>query len=672
MRLNKVRALLALGINGVVIAVTATLACNAASTKIIGPANQSAGNVDTTTPQFTLTLTVSPPSATVSVGTSTQLSTTLDSNGVTISKPVVWATSDSTTVTVSGSGLAVAIKAGSAVVTATSGGKGASVPFTVVAIPVDTVTVTPALDTLQQGTSLQLSVVTKDASGNTLNGRLVSWGSNNPGVASVSSTGKVQALAVGSATITAISEGKTDTSKIVVVYIPVATVVVAAAKDTVQVGKTVQFTATTKDASNNVLTGRLVTWASNDTTVAKVNSSGQVTGRKVGATVITATSETQIGNHGITVIPVPVAYVQVLPTNLAVALGGQGLLVAQARDSNGNLLTGRPVTWNSSNTAVLGLVPSGDSALLQGVDTGTSAVKARVDNESTTVTISVSQTPGPPSPKLIDFIIRDTRALHQNSISTAINLSAALTAAGLFLDESCQSGNCVGPGFTTSVTPSGEHAFIWNVKKDAGNPAGCIAGGPSQHNWKIYLNTGAVNATGEIFLQYKYWSGQTGTGGGAAGNVGVFTHQGGAGGHKDVVWFRERGGSVTNDGRFTMATESETPSAGQKVLWDPVPGETGTGSGGDILAKDVGVVFEKNDYINQTVVVTYRIRPESSVGAGDGLFQQWMNNTLVINLQNQHTGTLGWGEFQIGGPTWICPPQDQTMYFWDIVVWQPR
>jgi hypothetical protein len=52
--------------------------------------------------------------------------------------------------------------------------------------------------------------------------------------------------------------------------------------------------------------------------------------------------------------------------------------------------------------------------------------------------------------------------------------------------------------------------------------------------------------------------------------------------------------------------------------------------------------------------------------------REQMNGQLVLDPQHQRTGSLGWGEVQIGGPTWICPPQDQTMYFWDIVIWQPR
>lgn len=43
-------------------------------------------------------------------------------------------------------------------------------------------------------------------------------------------------------------------------------------------------------------------------------------------------------------------------------------------------------------------------------------------------------------------------------------------------------------------------------------------------------------------------------------------------------------------------------------------------------------------------------------------------------VQNfEHNGDLAWGDIQIGGPTWNTPGpiQNQTQYFWDLVVWNP-
>src|SRR5437588_11355151 len=86
---------------------------------------------------------------------------------------------------------------------------------------------------------------------------------------------------------------------------PVATVTVAPATASVQVGLTVQLTATTKDANGNTLTGRTVTWSSGNTGIATVSSSGLMTGVAAGSATITATSVGQSGTSAITVTAAP-------------------------------------------------------------------------------------------------------------------------------------------------------------------------------------------------------------------------------------------------------------------------------------------------------------------------------------------------------------------------------
>jgi uncharacterized protein YjdB len=187
----------------------------------------------------------------------------------------------------------------SALVLVACGGNETTAPPT----PVASVTVSPATATVSAGATRQLTATTKDAAGNVLTGRTVTWASNAPGVATVSGTGLVTGVAAGTATITATSEGQSGTAAITVTATPapVASVTVSPATATVNVGATVQLTATTKDAAGNVLTGRTVTWASSATGVATVSGTGLVTGVAAGTATITATSEGQSGTAAITV-----------------------------------------------------------------------------------------------------------------------------------------------------------------------------------------------------------------------------------------------------------------------------------------------------------------------------------------------------------------------------------
>src|SRR2546422_6090032 len=102
---------------------------------------------------------------------------------------------------------------------------------------------------------------------------------------------------------------------------PVAAVTVSPAAPTVQVGQTAQLTATPRDANGTPLSGRAVTWASNNTAVAMVNGSGLVTAGAVGSATITATSEGQSGTAVGTVSNLPGASGTVTP---AAAGGPQG------------------------------------------------------------------------------------------------------------------------------------------------------------------------------------------------------------------------------------------------------------------------------------------------------------------------------------------------------------
>ncbi len=86
---------------------------------------------------------------------------------------------------------------------------------------------------------------------------------------------------------------------------PVASVSVSLASGTVTAGGTTQATATTRDAQGNTLTGRVVTWSSNNTGVATVASTGLVTAVTAGSASITATSEGQSGSASLTVQPDP-------------------------------------------------------------------------------------------------------------------------------------------------------------------------------------------------------------------------------------------------------------------------------------------------------------------------------------------------------------------------------
>src|SRR2546425_4885011 len=88
---------------------------------------------------------------------------------------------------------------------------------------VASVTVSPASASLAVAATQQLSATLKDAIGTILTDRAVTWTSSNPAAATVSASGLVTALAAGSATISATSEGGQGTPMVSVTTPPPVT-----------------------------------------------------------------------------------------------------------------------------------------------------------------------------------------------------------------------------------------------------------------------------------------------------------------------------------------------------------------------------------------------------------------------------------------------------------------
>jgi hypothetical protein len=148
----------------------------------------------------------------------------------------------------------------------------------------------------------------------------VVWSTAAPAVATVDGNGLVMGVALGQTQVIATASGKTAQAPVAVTLIPVATVAVAPLTATLLVGANQQLAATTKDAANNVLTGRVVTWTSSNPSKATVDTTGLVTAVAAGTAIITATSETKSGTAQITVnIPAPVCN---STTALQLAVGG--------------------------------------------------------------------------------------------------------------------------------------------------------------------------------------------------------------------------------------------------------------------------------------------------------------------------------------------------------------
>ena len=160
---------------------------------------------------------ISPNSPIVLAGGRFQLQAmAVDAGGAALAnRATAWRASDASIATVSPNGLVTGLRAGSAEITATIDAVSATVTVSVTAIPVASVRITPVDRTIQPGETLPLSAVALDGGGTELPDRPIVW-SVSGGAVSVSATGEVTGVAVGSAAVTATSESRSATATITV------------------------------------------------------------------------------------------------------------------------------------------------------------------------------------------------------------------------------------------------------------------------------------------------------------------------------------------------------------------------------------------------------------------------------------------------------------------------
>jgi trimeric autotransporter adhesin len=324
----------------------------------------------------------------IPVGITTQLAAVLlDSLGAPMTRPTTWVSASPAIATISATGLVTGVAAGTSVVTATSAGLTANVTITVASPllpPVATVTVTTPSAVMQPTQGVQATVVTMDASGNVLTGRVINWSSSNNVVASVSPLGFITPHVSGTDTITAVSEGKTGA--VIITVPPVATVAVASPLSTLQPTQTTQATATLLDASARPALNRTVVWSSASPAVATVSTSGMITAVAGGTAVITATSE---GVAGSKTISVPaVATVTVTGANLSPIPQQTTQLTATLLDASASPALNRTTVWTSSAPSVAFVSPTG---LVTALSVGTAVITATSETKSGNVTILVTQ-----------------------------------------------------------------------------------------------------------------------------------------------------------------------------------------------------------------------------------------------------------------------------------------
>jgi outer membrane protein OmpA-like peptidoglycan-associated protein len=241
----------------------------------------------------------------------------------------------------------------------------------------------------------QFSAIAHDQKGRPMAGKVFSWRSSNPAVATVSNTGLVTATGDGSATISAVAEGVTGSANVMVSRTAAAVAVAPTSVNLTALGATQPLTASARDQGNSPLTGVSYTWTSSNPAVATVSPSGLVTAAGNGTANITLASAGRTATASVTVAQMT-ASINVTPsTSSLTAAAATSQLAAQALDANGRPINGKTFTWTSD---AAGVATVNNSGLATAVANGVAHFSAATDGKtgSAIVTVLIATRAAPP------------------------------------------------------------------------------------------------------------------------------------------------------------------------------------------------------------------------------------------------------------------------------------
>ena len=379
---------------------------------------------------------------------------------------IVWSSSNPSVATVN-NGLITGISAGSAtiIVSSTDGSNifaTALVTITnIPVVPVSSIILNQTSATLYPTSMLVLSATVTPSNATD---KTVIWSSSSTN-ARVSSSGVVTAVSAGSAVIRATTgSGNLTATCTITIRVPVTSVSISPTTTTVNTGSTKPFTATVLPSN---ATNKTVSWSSDNTSVATVNSLGVVTGISAGSTMIRA--QTVDGGFAATSAVSVVIGVQNITLNtrsISLLKGETFQSIATIAPLNA---TNKTVLWSS---AIARVVTVSNSGLITAVGNGTGIISAFSQDGNKTASIIVRVTTPVSSIQLNQISLNLTRnTTHQLasiiSPSTASNRSVTWSTSNSAIVTVSSSGNvrgiAIGSAVITAQTLDGSFRAACNV-----------------------------------------------------------------------------------------------------------------------------------------------------------------------------------------------------------------
>jgi uncharacterized protein YjdB len=225
------------------------------------------------------------------------------------------------------------------------------------------VTIAPTNITLSVNQSATVVGTAFDCSKNTIpaSKKTILFASSNPAAATITPTGTVIAIAIGTTQISATADGQSATATVTVGPEVPTSVTINPPTLTLRRTNTRQLAAVARNASQAVIPGATFRWSSSNTAIASVDASGNVVALTAGQVSVTADVNNVFGTSLVTVTEIPIGTCALVPTTYKVTTGQSVQPALTLRDTASGVLTnlGRPIAWISDNENVATVSSSG-------------------------------------------------------------------------------------------------------------------------------------------------------------------------------------------------------------------------------------------------------------------------------------------------------------------------
>ena len=253
---------------------------------------------------------------------------------------------------------------------------------------VASIVVPQSLDSIEIGSTVSITPQFLARDGSPVTGANVTWTSEDPTIATVTSTGAVTGKQLGSTGIVVAADSASQRIEVVVRPIAVTTITVPAASVRVTEKDSITLSPPTLTDRSGATVTRPITYTTDNPNVAGVTGNGVLHGYGPGTATITLAVDSARATIAVTVLAIPAATLQVTPSIADLGVGNVLHTQTTASATDGTRLSPRQYTYSVSDPSIATVNSSG---MLTGLSAGKTTLTISTLGTTKTMPVSVAK-----------------------------------------------------------------------------------------------------------------------------------------------------------------------------------------------------------------------------------------------------------------------------------------